>query len=280
MNKLIILVPLSLVSMITVAVPKKMHKIAAAKAANVRVSPTSPNANIIANNTGDGVLITNNSNGNIVQDNAIGTNLSGLLSMGNGGAGVHINVNSSNNIVGNTNISLGNYIANNHKGVIVGDSATDLSVGNTIINNSIYSNTLPGIDLANDGPTPNHPTSPTSGPNHFQNYPVLTSYTLTGTGLTISWTLNSVASSTFLLQFFTNNVGDPEGKRVITNATVTTDATGFASGTVAVGTVPLNTPLTATATLVVSGVNTDTSEFSTPLTYGVATPCPITCNNK
>ena len=280
MNKLIILVPLSLVSLITTAAPKRSHEVPVAKAAVARLSPSSPNANVIANNAGDGVLITNNSSNNTVQDNAIGTNLSGLLNMGNGGAGVHINVNSSNNLIGNASIALGNYIAFNHKGVIVGDSATDLSVGNTIINNSIYSNTLPGIDLANDGPTPNHATSPTSGPNHFQNYPVLTSYTLTGTGLTISWTLNSVASSTFLLQFFTNNVGDPEGKRVIANATVTTDATGFASGTVAVGTVPLNTPLTATATLVLSGVNTDTSEFSNPLVYGVTNPCPVTCNNK
>jgi hypothetical protein len=214
-----------------------------------------------------------------VENNAIGTDLSGKLNMGNGGAGVHINVNSSGNTIGGTNASLGNLIANNQKGVIVGDSATDLSVNNTIINNSIYGNTLPGIDLANDGPTPNHATSPTAGPNDFQNFPVLNSLALSGSGLVISWTLNSVPSSNFLLQFFTNNVGDPEGKRVIANANVTTDASGKASGTVTVGTVPLNTPITATATLVISaGVYGDTSEFSTPTIYGVANPCPVTCN--
>jgi hypothetical protein len=279
MNKLYITIPVLLMTFVLSAEPKKFEKGIAAKAAQTRLDPLSGTANVIANNASDGVLLTNSTDNNVVQNNAIGTNLSGQLNMGNGGAGVHISVNSSNNLIGSTNALFGNLIAFNHKGVIVGDSPADLSVGNAIINNSIYNNTLPGIDLANDGPTPNHTTSPTTGPNDFQNFPVITALTLSGTGLVISWTLNSVPNSEFLLQFFTNNVGDPEGKRVIANVTATTDANGNASGTVTVGTVPLNTPITATATRIISEVGRDTSEFSNPFTFGVANPCPVTCDN-
>lgn len=280
MNKIFITVPLLLISYVLAAKPKKFEKTAAVKVANARFNPITGTANTIANNSGDGVLITNGSDNNIVQNNAIGTNLNGLVNMGNGGAGIHISVNSSNNTIGSINPLLGNLIEFNHKGVIVGDSKTDLSINNKIINNNIYNNTLPGIDLANDGPTPNHATSPTTGPNNFQNFPIINSLTLSGSGLVISWSLNSVPSFEFLLQFFTNNVNDPEGKRVIASFFTNTDANGDASGTVTVGTVPLNTPITATATRSVGETGGETSEFSTPVTFGVSNPCPVTCNNE
>lgn len=278
MNRQYMVILLLMVSSAVNAELKKSEQVDAKKVSQMRFNPLSGTANVIANNMGDGIFITNNTDGNIVQNNAIGTDLSGRQKMGNSGAGVHININSSNNLIGGDSIlANGNLIANNNKGVIVGDSATDLSVHNSIINNSIYNNTLPGIDLANDGPTPNHATSPTTGPNDFQNYPVLNSYTLSSNGLVISWTLNTVASSTYFLQFFSNNVGDPEGKLVLTSINVTTDANGYASGTITVPTVPLNTPITATATLYIDEDPDDTSEFSAPLIYGVAKPCPIVC---
>lgn len=237
--------------------------------------------NIIGNNGGDGVLITNSSNGNTVAGNAIGTNLNGSANFGNGGAGVRIQGTSSFNSVGGSTLTEGNLIANNHKGVVVGVDASDLSVNNSIVNNSIYHNTLPGIDLADDGPTPNHATNPVDGPNHFQNFPVLGPITITSTGLSIAWKLHSVPSSNFLLQFFKNDVGDPEGKVRIFQIVVTTDANGDAAGVIQVGGVPLNTPITATATIFI-GEETlgDTSEFSSPgLIFGV-TPCvPKPCNH-
>ena len=76
-------------------------------------------------------------------------------------------------------------------------------------------------------------------------------------------------------------MGDPEGKLIIGSETVVTDANGDASGSTTVGTVPLNTPITATATNISSikfGVNSNTSEFSPPFIYGVANPCPIVCS--
>jgi hypothetical protein len=237
-------------------------------------------ANIISNNGGDGVLILNQSNGNEVSGNAIGTNLAGSVNRGNGGAGVRIAGTSSNNSVGGSTLTDGNLIAYNKKGVIVGQDASDLSVNNSIVNNSIYGNTLPGIDLGNDGPTPNHAVNPAVGPNNFQNFPVLGGFTITNTGLSIPWTLHSVPSSNFLLQFFKNEIGDPEGKIRVFNIVVTTDVNGDANGVINIGGVPLNTPITATATHFI-GEETlgDTSEFSTPLIYGVANPCvPEACN--
>lgn len=231
-------------------------------------------ANIIANNGSDGVLVLNQSSGNTISGNVIGTNLAGSLIMGNGGAGVRIAGTSNANVVGGLTLVEGNLIAYNHKGVIVGQDSTDLSVNNAILNNSIYSNTLPGIDLGNDGPTQNHATNPAVGPNNFQNYPVLGAFTITNTGLSIPWTLHSVPNSDFILQFFTNNTGDPEGKVRVFQATITTDGNGDANGVIQIGGVPLNTPITATATrLVGEETLSDTSEFSAPLIYGVANPC-------
>lgn len=235
-------------------------------------------ANIIGNNGGDGVLILNQSNGNTVSGNAIGTNLAGSLDFGNGGAGVRIAGTSSNNLIGGEDLAAGNLIAYNNKGVIVGQDATDLSVENTILNNSIYRNALPGIDLGNDGPTPNHATNPAVGPNNFQNYPVLGGFTITNTGLRITWTFHSVPSSDFILQFFKNEIGDPEGKLKVGELSITTDADGNASGVIEIGGVPLNTPITATATLVLDERTFgDTSEFSTPLIYGVVACEPKPC---
>lgn len=238
-------------------------------------------ANVISGNNGDGVLITNNSSGNVVAGNVIGTDLSGSLNLGNGGNGVAIINTSSGNTVGGTTLTAGNLIAYNQKGVVVGTDSADLSVGNTILSNSIYFNALIGIDLANDGPTPNHATNPAVGPNDFQNYPVLNSFTITNTGLSIAWTLHSVPSADFILQFFSNAIGDPEGRLLIGQVTAVTDASGNATGTVAIGGVPLNTPLTSTATIATGpGTLGDTSEFSAALIYGVATTTATICLPK
>ena len=56
--------------------------------------------------------------------------------------------------------------------------------GNDITGNSIFDNGSLGIDLGDDGVTPNHATEPTAA-NQYQNYPVLTSAVSSGGVTTI-----------------------------------------------------------------------------------------------
>src|SRR5206468_1660719 len=105
----------------------------------------------------------------------IGVDAGGTDALGNGGDGVFILSFSQSNSIGGTIPGAGNVIAfNGGTGVVVGNSATDPSLGNAILSNSIYANTKLGIDLADDGVTPNN-GSGHAGPNHFQNFPTLTS---------------------------------------------------------------------------------------------------------
>ena len=84
--------------------------------------------------------------------NYIGTDKTGALRLGNGNAGVNIFNGASNNTIGGTTAG-GNVIAfNSLQGVVV-TGAT--STGN-IRGNAIFSNAGLGIDLGDDGVTPNH----------------------------------------------------------------------------------------------------------------------------
>ena len=51
------------------------------------------------------------------------------------------------------------------------------NIDETISGNSIYANGGLGIDLGNDGVTPNNPAGSPTGPNRLQPYPVLNSAT-------------------------------------------------------------------------------------------------------
>jgi len=119
---------------------------------------------------------------------------------------------------------------------------SDTNVRNAIRGNDIFYNELLGIDLGDDGVTPNDPMDVDPGPNEFQNYPVLTAVSLSGSSATISGTLNSTPSSTFAIDFFASEIWDTstfgEGQKYLGSTTVTTDAAGNTSFTATVGPVP------------------------------------------
>src|SRR5262249_10060914 len=104
---------------------------------------------------------------NRILGNYIGTDITGLLPRGNGGAGVVLS--SSNVQIGGVGPGEGNVISNNGGyGVAVVAQSGLATVSNAILSNSIYSNGGLGIDLAGDGITANDSTpSPDadSGPN-------------------------------------------------------------------------------------------------------------------
>jgi hypothetical protein len=234
--------------------------------------------NIISGNTGIGVLLDDSAGagagftvtGNRIQNNVIGGNATGLAAVPNA-LGVLIDGGAAGNFIGGLNAGTpeGNVIAfNTGAGVaITGNTST----GNLISLNSITANGGLGIDLGNDGVTPNSVGGPHVGPNHFQNFPILNPYTTQGT---ITGSLNSEPNTTFTIELFANAAPDPSGdgqardllRSPAGTLTVTTDAYGNATFTFNYTPLPGEPFLTATAT----DPNNNTSEFSPWVDAGLA----------
>lgn len=218
--------------------------------------------NVISGNKVNGVRIL--ANGNQVQGNFIGTDVTGSASIGNTDSGVRV-FGSNNRIGGARNI-----IANNGSaGVFVGLGLNNVfGVGNEFLSNSMFSNGGLAIDLGGDGVTPNDSDDKDPGPNNFQNFPVLTAAFPSGTRLNIQGTLNSTANTTFTVQFFANSNCDPsgfgEGEALIGSTQVTTDASSNASFTFFAAGAQPGQSITATATDPAG----NTSEFSNCIAIG------------
>jgi hypothetical protein len=226
--------------------------------------------NIISGNTGDGVLLEDSAgapagftvSGNRIQNDVIGGNATGLAAVPNA-VGVFIRGGAAGNFVGGSNSGVpeGNVIAfNTGPGVAITGNA---STGNLISLNSITGNGGLGIDLGNDGVTPNSVGGPHIGPNNFQNFPILNPYTTQGT---ITGSLNGTPNTTFTVELFANAVPDPSGdgqgrdllRSPAGTLMVTTDAYGNATFTFNYTPLPGEPFLTATAT----DPNNNSSEFS------------------
>jgi hypothetical protein len=221
--------------------------------------------NVISGNSGDGVYV--GAGGMVIQGNYIGTDISGMTALGNGTNGIEIQ--SNNNLIGGTTPGAGNTIAfNGGNGVSVYSG-----IGNSILSNSIHDNAGLGIRLA-------------TGANDNQTAPVLTSASTSAGSTTISGTLQSVASTTFRIEFFANTTADPssygQGRTFLGYVNVTTNSSGTGSFTVTL-TTPLpagQTILSATAT---NQTTNDTSQFardvSIPVVGAITAPlAPVAVN--
>jgi uncharacterized repeat protein (TIGR01451 family)/CSLREA domain-containing protein len=206
--------------------------------------------NTITNNTGPGIQM-DGSNDAHIDSNTISGNATGIL----------INDASIASINNNT-------ITDNGKGIALAGTGT----GILMTGNSIFNNTELGIDLGNDGVTPNHPGGPITGPNNFQNHPELTNASGSGSNTIIQGTLNSAANATYKLEFFSNIACNPsgfgDGQTFLGFDSVTTDASGNANFSITLTgvTVPVGSSITSTAT----DPNNNTSEFSKCLLLGGA----------
>ncbi len=226
--------------------------------------------NIIIGNTGNGIRIAGSvllfpANANVVQGNAIGTDATGTNSLGNSQSGILIDGSlapASTNLIGGESSGAGNTIAfNGSNGVTIVSNAVD----NAIFENSIFTNAVLGIDLGADGVTPNHAFGVfPSGPNNFQNYPVLASATCSNGGVLVQGSItNSAAATAAHLEFFANVACDPagfgQGQTFLGTADVTTDLSGGATFNAVFANVDLvDKFITATA----SDTSSNTSEFS------------------
>jgi CSLREA domain-containing protein len=215
--------------------------------------------NLISGNGGNGIFLNDTANGNFVEGNLIGTDVTGALSLGNGGDGVNIS-GSINNTIGGTVTGAGNTIAfNSGNGVNV-----FFGTGNTIWGNLIFSNTNLGIDLGNNGVTANDTGDPDTGANNLQNFPDLTSAVSANGSTTIQGTLNSTANTNFRIEFFTNDScdasGNGEGQTLLGAVDpITTDVSGNVS-------INVNLLVALSGTKFITATATDssnnTSEFS------------------
>jgi hypothetical protein len=212
-------------------------------------------ANVISGNGGAGISILTTGGGNAIMGNLIGTDFIGGAPIANGANGIDLQ--GSNTKIGGTQSGAGNLIANNvGAGIYVSNST-----GNSILGNQIYRNSGLAIDLAPGGVTGNDLNDVDGGPNHTQNFPVITAAVSDGTQTTIAGTLNSSANTQFRIEFFaTPTCGNNAaiGQTYIGFANLTTVGND-ASFTVTLQGSYLGQYLTATAT---ATVTSDTSEFS------------------
>ena len=230
--------------------------------------PGPPFGNLIAGNddlrwTGAVVLYGDSAFGNLVQGNLIGTQKDGKTAQPNRFNNVVIQQNANHNTIGGADSLAGNVIAfSDMNGVVINDAAGGRTVGNAILSNRIYSSGWRGINLGGDtlplrnvrrvaaGPIKLRG----AGPNMWQSSPELHLRLGKEVG-----TLDADTSTIFRVQFFSdsgNVSGYGEGRRLLGDTTVQTNANGFASFDLPK--IPNDEVLSATAT----DPSGNTSEFS------------------
>ena len=256
------------------------------------IGGTTPGArNILSANFESGVEVDDP--GCVIQGNHIGTDLTGLGNLGNGGDGIVVF--EPFNQIGGTDAGMGNVIAFNGGAgveVICGETSgvsrerahkpaeafcsDGCSLGVTILGNSIFSNAWVGISLG-DSPIPNDDCDEDFGPNGLQNYPVLTRAEVNEDGTLIEGTLNSLGFGSYRIEFFSSPACDPSGfGEGRTFLGFTTVSIGDACDTSFSVTVPAVLAAGQVVTATATDQCGDTSEFSAcePVTNGVCSKSP------
>jgi len=269
---------------------------------NITIGGTDSGArNVISGNNGHGILYIGGSpfggsasTGMVVQGNYIGTNLNGEVhsGLGNPGAAIFMGADVQGALIGGISAGSGNVIAGNGGGVFVMTVASFQAINNSILGNSIYSNSgAPlsslGIDLGTDntadfapdvdvGVTSNDTGDPDSGPNNYLNFPVISSVTSTNGTATITYSLDINDSETgatgYRVEFFANDTADPSGNGQGQTYIGADTVSGDVSGRQTTITLPagVSGPKAITAVTTMTDASTDgfghSSEFSAALT--------------
>ncbi len=221
--------------------------------------------NVISGNLSGGVAISAaGADNNVLQGNKIGVAADGVTPVGNGtapvegggGPGVGI-FQGDGNQIGGVAAGDANIIAyNGGNGLQVQEG-----VGNRIRGNSVHSNGALGIDLDYDGVTPNDPLDPDTGGNLLQNYPTLTSASVSG-GVSVAGTINTTPSTAITIDVYGNATcdvsGNGEGATHLGEISITTNGSGDSPFAATFPVSPGGFWLTATATDPAG----NTSEFS------------------
>jgi hypothetical protein len=178
--------------------------------------------NIIAGNGGAGInLLDPGTSLNVIAGNTIGTNAADTTDLGNILDGIRLQNGAHDNKIGGPG-ALANTIAfNKRNGVALFASA---GTGNAIAGNSIFSNGLLGIDLGDDGLTPNDVEDADAGPNRGQNWPTLAPV-LIGRSLTVDYTLHTApehAAYPITIELYVADAAGQEGQTLLRTIVHTT----------------------------------------------------------
>ncbi|MCC6629614.1 MAG: right-handed parallel beta-helix repeat-containing protein, partial [Chloroflexi bacterium] len=157
--------------------------------------------------TGDGVVLDGDA-----------ASLERLTVIGNGGHGVAVRGSG-------VTIAQAAIVDNGGTGIAITGGASA-----TVRDSRLAGNDGLGIDLGDDGPTPNDVGDGDSGPNGLQNAPVVVRATPDSGGLRLEGLLNSAAGRAFTLEFFAAATCDPsgygEGDTLVGRTSLTTAANG------------------------------------------------------
>ncbi len=166
--------------------------------------------------------------------------------------------------MGGTVAGAGNVIAfNRGDGVVVSETTEDQARGNAILGNSIYRNAGQGIDLGDDGQTPNDPDDPDLGANQLQNFVEFTSDVLVTSGfLEFQYKVSSAptnAAYPLAVEFFIADSDGEEGQTRLAQDTYLLDSfPNSRAVAIPAGSVQVGDRLVATVT----DDDGNTSEFS------------------
>ncbi len=222
---------------------------------------TAADRNVIAGNDTEGIHLLDAGSNNRVIGNLIGLNAAGTAGLPNTFNGVLFE-GASGNTVGGTGNGDGNRIAFNNENGIAVDNA---SRNNRFLGNQIFSNRKLGIDLGNDGVTPNDNGDGDSGANDKQNVPILSGALInTSNQLETEAVLSSTPNTTFRIDFFSSDscdaTGFGEGATFLGSGSMTTNSGGNGLLGITFPPIPDGRQVTATATS--DDGNGNTSEFS------------------
>ncbi len=164
--------------------------------------------NLISGMTNSSGVILSGGNGSVIQENRIGTDVTGKLPLPNWNPGVAVYT--TGNLIENNVIAF-----NKGPGVLVtGQFDIDnnfVAASAKISQNSIFSNAGLGIGLGGGGVTWNDPGDLDSGPNNLMNYPVLESAHATPGRLVVKGAIDTPDPRSVTIELFANPVPVPGG---------------------------------------------------------------------
>jgi VCBS repeat-containing protein len=254
--------------------------------------------NVIAASGQSGIRLTDNSDGTVIRGNFIGTDATGTLNLGNLGHGIAIvggavvGSSPSGTIIGGELAGEGNVIAYNRQdGVSLSGAGVDTTriVGNSIRDvDSDGNGDGIGIDLvggteAANGSTGNDGAGDADvGVNTLQNFPDLVSASTNGTQLTVTGNLVTFGPASYRIHVYaTPAVGpttDRQGATYLGFVDVTVpvggNLVGWTTGPIAT-TTPIGARITVTASQIVLGNPTNTSELSGSIAVVAANTAPV-----